>query len=151
MNPNIRPARLTDADIICEFNRLLAKETEDRDLDLVLVGPGVRAMLADANKGCYFVAENDGQVIGQIGYTHEWSDWRNGYFWWLQSVYVAKAARRQGVFRKMFAAIMSAASAQPDVIGVRLYVEHDNHAAQATYKRLGFAVTNYNVMEMYPI
>ena len=151
MNPIIRPARTTDADIICAFNRLMAKETENLDLDLALVGPGVKAMLADPHKGRYFVAELGEQVVGQIGYTCEWSDWRNGYFWWIQSVYVAKPARRQGVFSKLLEMVVTAARAQPDVIGVRLYVEHDNAAAQATYQQLGFALTNYNVMEMYPL
>jgi GNAT superfamily N-acetyltransferase len=147
----IRPARSSDADVICEFNRLMAKETENLDLNLELVGPGVKAMLADANKGRYFVAELDGQVVGQVGYTCEWRDWRNGYFWWIQSVYVASPARRQGVFTRLLREVVAAAHTQSDVIGVRLYVEHDNAAAQATYRKLGFTMTNYNVMEMYPI
>jgi GNAT superfamily N-acetyltransferase len=148
MNLIIRPARLTDADVICEFNRRLAKETENKDLDAATLKAGVAAVLADPNKGRYLVAEADGQVIGQLGVTLEWSDWRNGNFWWIQSVYVAASARRHGVFRKLFACLLEEARARADVIGVRLYVEHDNLVAQATYKKLGMAMTGYHVMEM---
>lgn len=151
MNPIIRPAQASDADVIVEYNCRLAKETENLDLDATLIGPGVRAMLADPHKGRYFVAEIDGQVVGQVGYTCEWSDWRNGFFWWIQSVYVAAHARRRGVFSKLLDQVVRSARAQADVIGVRLYVEHDNQAAQHTYRKLGFAMTNYHVMEMYPL
>lgn len=151
MNLIIRPARATDAEVICEFNRRLAKETENKDLDAALITAGVAAMLADRNKGRYFVAETSGKVIGQLGVTCEWSDWRNGNFWWIQSVYVTKEARRLGVFRALYEHLLKEAKAQPDVIGVRLYVEHDNHTAQATYKKLGMAMTGYHVMEVYPL
>lgn len=147
MNPIIRPARPADADVICEFNRLMAKETENLDLDLALVKPGVQAMLADANKGRYFVADSNGQIVGQLGYTCEWSDWRNGNFWWVQSVYVAAAARRHGVFRQLYQHLLQQARTQSNVIGVRLYVEHDNLVAQATYQKLGMEMTSYHVME----
>ena len=147
----IRPARSTDADVICEFNRLMAKETEDKELDPATLKAGVAAMLAEAHKGRYFVAEADGHVIGQLGITLEWSDWRNGNFWWIQSVYVAEASRRQGVFRKLYEHLLREARAEANVIGVRLYVEHDNLVAQATYKKLGMEVTGYQLMEVYPI
>src|SRR5215471_576165 len=99
MNLIVRPALLTDAGVICEFNRRLAKETENKDLDAATLKAGVAAVLGDPLKGGYYVAEDDqGQIVGQLGVTFEWSDWRNGNFWWIQSVYVTAQARRHGVF-----------------------------------------------------
>ena len=151
MNLTIRPARPTDADVIAEFNRLMAKETEHKDLDPAVLGAGVAAMLSDPHKGRYFVAEADGRIVGQLGITLEWSDWRNGNFWWIQSVYVAPDARRHGVFRTLYEHVLAAAAREPNVIGVRLYVEHDNKVAQATYHKMGMALTGYNMMEKYPL
>jgi GNAT superfamily N-acetyltransferase len=161
MNLIIRPARWSDIDVICEFNRRLARETENKDLDPVILKAGVAAMFGDPSKGSYLVAETDPysqplsqgergdpEVVGQLGVTFEWSDWRNGNFWWIQSVYVAASARRHGVFRKLFAHLLQEARAQANVIGVRLYVEHHNHVAQTTYEKLGMKMTGYHVMEM---
>ena len=147
MNLIIRPAQVTDANVICEFNRLLASETESKHLDPAILKTGVAAMLADAHKGRYFVAVTGEAIVGQLGVTLEWSDWRNGYFWWIQSVYVAKTARRHGVFRALYDHLLREARAQADVIGVRLYVEHNNLVAQATYRKMGMAMTGYQVME----
>jgi ribosomal protein S18 acetylase RimI-like enzyme len=157
MNLIIRPARLSDAEVICEFNRLMAKETENKDLDPAMLQAGVAAMLSDPHKGRYFVAEasqdewGEGLIVGQLGVTREWSDWRNGNIWWIQSVYVAAQARRHGVFRKLYEHLLNEARAADDVIGVRLYVEHDNQVAQATYRKLGLEMTGYHVMEKCPI
>ena len=151
MNLIIRPARMADADVIGDFNRLMAKETEHKDLDPATLKAGVAAILGDPTKGRYFVAEAGGQVVGQLGYTCEWSDWRNGNFWWVQSVFVTESARRQGVFRALFEHLLQAARAEPNVIGVRLYVEHDNLVAQATYRQLGLEMTTYRLMEKYPL
>ena len=161
MNLIIRPARLTDADVICDFNRRMAKETESKNLDPAILKAGVQAMLDDPRKGRYFVAEmhphpqplsqkerGEMVVVGQLGITCEWSDWRNGNFWWVQSVYVAERARRQGVFRQLYERLLTEARAEGNVIGVRLYVEHDNQVAQATYRKMGMEMTGYHVMEM---
>jgi GNAT superfamily N-acetyltransferase len=150
MNVIIRPATLSDADVICEFNRRLAKETENKDLDPVILKAGVAAMLGDPRKGRYYVAEGgkERHVVGQLGVTLEWSDWRNRNFWWIQSVYVVESERRHGVFRKLYEHLLQEARTQPDVIGLRLYVEHDNLAAQETYKKLGMTMTGYHLMEV---
>ena len=147
MNVIIRPATMSDAEVICEFNRRLAKETENKDLDPAILKAGVAAVLKDSSKGRYYVAQ-DGAVVGQLGVTFEWSDWRNGNFWWIQSVYVAAVARRHGVFRKLYEHLLQEARTQPDVIGLRLYVEHDNRVAQETYKKLGMTMTGYHLMEV---
>ena len=106
---------------------------------------------SDPNSGVYFVAEEREQVVGQLGVTREWSDWRNGFFWWIQSVYVRREARRRGVFRSLFQHVVDAARSDPDVIGIRLYVDGHNDAGQATYAKLGLAKTDYWLLEKHPL
>jgi ribosomal protein S18 acetylase RimI-like enzyme len=143
----IRRATLADATIIIEFNRRLAQESEGKTLDPALLTAGVAAGLADSGKALYFVAEEGDAVVGQMMITTEWSDWRNGWMWWIQSVYVRSDARRRGVFRALFEHVHQLAQADPQVIGLRLYVERDNHGAQQTYLRLGMETTSYLVLQ----
>jgi ribosomal protein S18 acetylase RimI-like enzyme len=147
----VRPATPADAPFIVEFNRLLAEESEGKALDLPLLAAGVAAGLADPRKALYFIAEEDGRVLGQVMVTFEWSDWRNGWFWWIQSVYVRPEARRRGVFRALFEHVAGAACRDLQVIGLRLYVEEENRPAQETYSRLGLSPTSYHIMERYPL
>jgi ribosomal protein S18 acetylase RimI-like enzyme len=151
MQLTIRQARPPDAPVIVDFNRRLAEESEGKTLDAEILKPGVAAVLADSRKGLYFLAEADGRIVGQVGLTFEWSDWRNGWFWWIQSVYVRKEARRQGVFRALYRHIKEMARRDPEVIGLRLYVEHANESAQRTYLQLGMARTGYFVLETFPL
>jgi ribosomal protein S18 acetylase RimI-like enzyme len=151
MPVTIRQACPEDATIIVEFNRRLAEESEGKTLDPALLRPGVAAALADPLKASYFLACDGDRVLGQMMITLEWSDWRNGWFWWIQSVYVRPEARRRGVFRALFEHVQQAARDDPNVIGLRLYVEHENHPAQATYRRMGMATTGYLVLEKYPL
>jgi GNAT superfamily N-acetyltransferase len=146
----VRPATAADLAVIVDYNSRLAAETEGKALAADLIVPGVRAVLADPAKGRYFVADEDGAVRGQIGITAEWSDWRNGWFWWIQSVYVDAAYRGRGVFRRLYEHVAAAARQAPDVIGLRLYVENEN-AAQQVYLRLGMAMTGYRLLEKYPL
>jgi GNAT superfamily N-acetyltransferase len=148
---HVRAATIADADLVCEFNSKLALESEGKTLDAGLLKPGVRKALADGNKGRYFLAEYGGQIVGQLGVTYEWSDWRNGWFWWIQSVYVRPEARRRGVFRALFQHVQQEAQDDPEVIGIRLYVERENHAAHGTYQAMGLEWTTYQVMELYPL
>jgi ribosomal protein S18 acetylase RimI-like enzyme len=143
----IRQAILKDADILARFNVELAKESENLVLDAAVVKAGVEALLRDPAKGTYFVAEAGGAVVGQLLITHEWSDWRNGDFWWLQSVYVRPDFRRRGVFQALFDHVLASAKRQGDVAGIRLYVEKHNDPALKTYRRLGLKETHYHVME----
>lgn len=147
----IRRALRGDASVIVEFNRLLAEESEGKTLDLALLRLGVEAGLADPNKALYFVAEDGGVVLGQMMVTFEWSDWRNGWFWWIQSVYVSPEARRRGVFRALYEHVAQTARQDATVIGLRLYVEKENHAAQQTYLRMGMEWTGYQMLEKYPL
>jgi GNAT superfamily N-acetyltransferase len=143
----IRDARPEDAQIIAEFNRLLALETEDTRLDPPTVLVGVQKLLADRSKGRYLVAEIDGRVVGQLMHTREWSDWRNGDLWWIQSVYVHADHRGDGVFRALFSHLERLARETPGIVGFRLYVERHNEKAQSAYRRLGLGKTEYEVME----
>ena len=128
-------------------NLRLALETERRQLDPATVAAGVNALLADAAKGIYFVAEADGQPVGQLLITREWSDWRNGDFWWIQSVYVMEPFRGRGIFRALFEHVHALAKACHDVCGLRLYVEANNSRAQEAYCRLGLTKTDYELFE----
>jgi GNAT superfamily N-acetyltransferase len=147
MSLTLRRATLADAAVIAEYNRHLAHETEGKSLDAATLAAGVAAVLADPLRGVYFVAELDGEIVGQLMITTEWSDWRNGWIWWIQSVYVRQDARRQGAFRALYDHVSAAARADPNVVGLRLYVEHENHSAQQTYLRLGMKRTSYLVLE----
>lgn len=144
---NIRQAAEPDAAKIVEFNRAMARETEDRELALETITLGVARILADAALGFYLVAEAEGTVIGCLMITYEWSDWRNGLFWWVQSVYVDPAWRGRGVYRTMYGEAKARARAMGGVCGFRLYVEENNAAAQETYRRQGMERTHYLMFE----
>ena len=147
MDIEIRPAESRDIDVIAANNAALALETEHRGLAAETVRAGVAAALADPSHGRYLVAEAAGRVVGQIMHTFEWSDWRNGCFWWIQSVYVAPDARGQGVFGRLFQHLRTIARADPGVCGLRLYVERGNTRAQRTYRGCGLVDSGYLVME----
>ena len=141
-----RPATPDDVATLADFNLRMAMETEHKELDLAVLTPGVAAILADAAKGHYTVATVGGAVVGCLLITHEWSDWRNGDIWWIQSVYVLPEHRGRGVFRALYQTAETSARAA-GAVGLRLYVERDNAAAQATYQKLGMSVTDYKMME----
>jgi ribosomal protein S18 acetylase RimI-like enzyme len=149
--PTVRRARATDAPIIVEYNYRLAQETEAKTLDRATLTAGVAAGLADPAKALYFVAEEDGAVIGQVMVTYEWSDWRNGCIWWIQSVYVRADWRGKGVFRSLYEHVHRMAIAAGNVVALRLYVEEENHAAQQTYQKLGMSRPGYFVLERCPL
>lgn len=147
----VRDALAADLDAICDFNQRLAQETESRELPPEVLRAGVLAALTSPDRLHYWVAvsaaDDSLKVIGQVAVSYEWSDWRNGWIWWLQSVYVDSGWRGRGVFRALLERIRCDAVSHPNVIGLRLYVEHENAAAQSTYKRLGFVPAGYEVME----
>ena len=147
----IRRAGPADAGVIAAFNHSLARESEGKELDPAVLAAGVAAALDDPARALYFLAEEGGAAVGQLMITTEWSDWRNGWFWWVQSVYVRPEARRQGVFRDLFKHVEQLARQDPEVIGLRLYVENGNRAAQETYYRMGMKPAGYFVLEKYPL
>ena len=144
----IRPSTPADAPVIAGFNTRLAQETEHLQLDPTRLRAGVDAVLADASKGTYWVAEAGGEVVGQLMITSEWSDWRNGSFWWIQSVYVRADWRLRGVFKALYQHVQQQAKSRNDVCGLRLYVERDNQRARQLYQRLGLRPTTYELYEV---
>jgi len=142
----VRNASITDAPLIADFNSAMALETEDLVLDPDLINPGVAAVIADGNKGQYWIAEREGRSIGQIMVTHEWSDWRNGMFLWIQSVYVEASHRRHGVFTLLYRHVESLGQ-RPGYCGVRLYMIDGNDRARKTYEQLGMVRHGYSVFE----
>jgi ribosomal protein S18 acetylase RimI-like enzyme len=143
----VRPAEPADLEIIVAFNVALARETEALALDLDTVRRGVAAVLEDPEKGRYRVAAQGGAVVGQLMLTREWSDWRSGWWWWIQSVYVAPEARRGGVYRALHRSVLDDAARTGDVRGVRLYVEQENTRAQRAYEAMGMERGRYLIYE----
>jgi len=144
----LRQARLSDAPFIVNANICLALETEGKRLRLDRVTAGVNSLLSDASKGTYFIAEVGGHIAGQLLITREWSDWRNGHFWWIQSVYVLENFRGTGVFTALFKHVHSLAKGQEDVCGLRLYMAAHNTRARQAYEKMGLKQTDYQVFEM---
>lgn len=142
-----RRATESDAVRIAHLNQLLAEETEGRRLPEEVVLSGVRRGLQLDPEVRYFVAESSGTVVGQLMLTREWSDWRNGWMLWLQSVYVVAGCRRQGVFRRLLEFGLDHCRRSDQPVCIRLYVEEENDAATAVYRRLGFGSAGYRVME----
>ena len=147
-NPLVRRATPADAPAIVEFQRLVALETEGKDLDFPTVTTGVDVVMSSHDRGFYIVAELDDSVVGSLLITYEWSDWRNATFWWIQSVFVDAEYRRRGVYTAMHNHVLNRAEQDPAICGVRLYVERANIGAQATYKHLGMDHSHYDLYEV---
>jgi len=145
---NVRRAHPGDADFLVYGNASMAYETEQITLDPERLASGVRALLADPSKGFYVVAEIGGRQAGQMMITYEWSDWRNGTFWWIQSVFVAPEFRNRGVFKALYRHIEEEARREGGVCGLRLYVESENERAQRTYLNVGMRRARYDFFEV---
>jgi len=143
----VRCASSKDAAILLEFNLRMARETEEKELSPQTLAAGVKAVLEDSARGFYLVVEMKGEVVGSLMVTTEWSDWRNGDFWWIQSVYVQPESRNRGVFSLLMKEVRERAQNADDVCGCRLYVDKDNTTAQEVYSRRGFQETSYKLFE----
>ena len=146
----IRKGELKDLDILVEFNQALIYETEKKELPVNVITGGVETLLKTPSLGFYLLAEKNNQVVGSLMITTEWSDWRNGLYWWIQSVYVHQNFRRQGIFKTLYQFVKKQAENQESglkVCGFRLYVEHENTVAQKTYQALGMKESHYHIYE----
>ena len=143
----IRQALSQDAAELAEFNINMARETERIELIPEVISAGVKGMIENPERGFYLVVELDNGIQASLMVTTEWSDWRNGMFWWIQSVYVRPAYRRQGLYRELYARVKELAEQEASVCGFRLYVERDNVNAQKTYQSLGMLETEYKLFE----
>ena len=148
MSLAVRRAVLADTEALAAFNTAMALETENKVLQPDVIHAGIQTLLQHPELGFYLVAtDNSDNPVASLMITSEWSDWRNGLFWWIQSVYVVPDYRRQGVYRRMYQAVKQLAAKQSNVCGFRLYVEQDNRRAQQTYQSLGMSKTVYQLYE----
>ncbi len=143
----VKPASTDNVAALVEFNRAMARESEDKGLDEEVLARGVRNLLSRPDEGFYLVAEYSGTLAGSLMVTYEWSDWRDGRFWWIQSVYVRPEFRRKGVYRALHERVRTLAKNTNDACGIRLYVERENTGAMATYQNLGMSETHYRLYE----
>ena len=143
----IRAANTSDLDSIVKFNQAMAMETEGKHLPDSVIRPGVEGLYARPQYGFYLVAEHENSVIGSLMITYEWSDWRNGLIWWIQSVYTVPKWRRHGVYKALYQYVKKAATEDGMVRGFRLYVEKENDIAQQTYLYLGMEDSGYYLFE----
>ena len=146
-NVSVRSAVSGDASQLIEFNLAMAMESEDKGLDRATLAAGVEHLIEHPLDGFYLVAELAGVPAGSLMVTYEWSDWRAGRFWWIQSVYVKPEYRRKGVYSALHRSVRERALSAPDTCGIRLYVERENAGAQATYASLGMSETAYRLYE----
>lgn len=143
----IRRGEVRDADAIAAFNIAMARETEGKELLPEVIAAGVRGLIGNTSLGYYLVAEAGDRIVASLLVTTEWSDWRNGVFWWIQSVYVRPEWRRKGIYSRLYEFVKAAAAADAAVCGFRLYVEKENRVAQKTYYFLGMRETEYLMYE----
>jgi GNAT superfamily N-acetyltransferase len=148
MSLAIRAAVAEDGPTLVAFNQELALSTEGKTLDALRLGRGIDRLLADPARGRYLVAEWDHEPVGCLMLTREWSDWRDGWFWWIQSVFVSSTVRRRGVYRALHDHVLTEARAAGDVCGLRLNVEHGNDSAKSTYQAVGMGPGPYEMYEV---
>jgi len=145
---HVRPAKFKELDTIAEFQVQMANETEQLTLDLEAVRKGVESIFEDAQKGNYYVAvDDDEQVLACLMTTSEFSEWRNGTVIWIQSVYVRKEHRKKGIYKQMYEYLKQMVQEDDDLMGIRLYVEMHNQAAQRVYINMGMKSDHYKMFE----
>ena len=144
----VRPASLDDVSLMARWAEAMAFETENKQLHHDTVHRGILTGLKDPERASYFMAEIAGEPVGTLMVTKEWSDWRCGWWWWIQSVYVEPNHRRKGVYRALYDYILTLARADKEVCGLRLYVERENVSAQRTYEFLGMTDAGYRMYEV---
>ena len=144
---NIRKAVLEDLEILVDFQYKMALESENLELDRVVLTEGVKNAVMDPNKASGYVAQENGTIIGSLMITLEWSDWRNGWVWWIQSLYVLPEYRQKGVFKQMYNYLQEVVKGRDDVKGIRLYVDQSNFRAQKVYQAIGMCGEHYTTYE----
>jgi GNAT superfamily N-acetyltransferase len=147
MKISIRLAQKADAPALVEFNQAMALETEGKRLEANILQNGVEAVFEDEKRGFYVVAESEGQIIGGLMVTFEWSDWRDSWFWWIQSVYILPEGRGRKIYSRLYDFVKEKARSSGDVCGFRLYVERENEHAQKVYEKVGMEKSYYLMYE----
>jgi len=147
MEASIREANMSDIDKLIQFQQAMASETELIDLDTAILRKGIMAIFNDPAKGKYIVVTFNKELVGCLMLTYEWSDWRNGTVLWIQSVYVDLNHRGKGFYKKLYQFVKDMVSENPDLCGIRLYVDKRNTHAQKVYERLDMNGDHYQVYE----
>ena len=142
----IRRANIRDLDVLVDFMIAMARETEALELERDVLLPGVKAAIEDSQKGIYYIAEIGGEVAGSLMTTFEWSDWRNAWVLWVQSVYTRPEFRGRGVYKSLYNHLTKKVEAGT-YAGIRLYVDHRNKKAQKVYENLGMNGDHYRFYE----
>ncbi len=143
----IRKALPADAQLISSFQVKMAMETENISLQPDVVREGVDAVVKDPVKGCYYIAQIENTIAGSLLVTYEWSDWRNGWILWIQSVYVLPEFRKTGIFKHLYNHVKQMVEQDPAMFGIRLYVDKTNNNAIKTYTRSGMNGNHYRLFE----
>lgn len=146
----IRQARIADAPVISKFNRAMAMETEGKRLNKIRTEAGARSLIRNPTYGFYLVATLKGRLIGQLCVTYEWSDWHNGVYWWIQSVFVEPKHRGTGVFKALFREVLRRMKSNDSVVSLRLYADAENKKAHGVYEKLGMHRSHYQLFELVP-
>jgi len=136
-----------DIPVLVGFQQKLAMESEGIMLEKSIVKEGITAVINDNHKGKYYKIQSGNTVIGCMMNTLEWSDWRNGYFIYIQSLYILPEYRRQGAFQAMFDFLKLKFQESGFYVGIRLYVDKSNKIAREVYKRLGMDESHYRFFE----
>jgi ribosomal protein S18 acetylase RimI-like enzyme len=144
----IRHASLSDIESIVLFNRAMALETEKKHLNEEIASSGVRRLMLQEQYGFYIIAEIENKPVGQLMITYEWTDWRDGLFWWIQSVYVMPDFRGKGIYKALYGHILRESRKHDDVRGIRLYVDRSNDVAKNVYEKLGMSKAHYDMYEI---
>jgi GNAT superfamily N-acetyltransferase len=134
-------------DTITENNILMAKETENKELVYKIVKKGVEEVLKNPDKGRYYLCIEKDKVLGQLMITYEWSDWRNCFFYWIQSVFTIPEQRGKGIFKELFKYVLEKVKKEKGC-GIRLYVEKNNKIARKVYETLKMSETDYLFYEI---
>lgn len=143
----VREANIEDHSAIVDFQLAMALETENLQLDKEVLSKGVLSVLEDKTKARYFIADSDGLAVGVLMITLEWSDWRNGWVWWIQSVYTKPGYRKMGVYKLLYNHVKDIVQKSMDIMGLRLYVDKRNIKAQQVYESLGMTCEHYTTYE----
>lgn len=147
MKITVRDAKSEDHKVITDFQMEMAMETEALKLDRDILSAGVSSVLRDSLKARYFIAQTESEAVGMLMITFEWSDWRNGWVWWIQSVYTKPGFRKMGIYRLLYDHIRNLVNSSDNIRGLRLYVDKRNVPAQRVYESLGMNGDHYTTYE----
>lgn len=142
----VRDASLRDLNAIVGFIAEEAREAEGRTQDQAKLEQGIEAALRDDRIARYWllIDETD-SACGCASVVREWSDWNAGYYWWIQSMYIAPDCRGKGCLDLLMDRIVSAAT-EAGCLDLRLYVHSENKAAIRAYEKAGFSQSVYRIM-----